>query len=57
MDDTTNSNAMEITFHADENALISLSDDVGGLWCRPVAVLASPPDSFTFLRGGRIKNS
>jgi hypothetical protein len=48
---------MEITFHADENALINLSDDVGGLWCRPVAVLASPPDSFTFLRGGRIKNS
>jgi len=40
-----------ISFHPDqEDALAALSDDVGGLWCRRVAVLDSPPDSFTFLR-------
>jgi len=33
-----------------EDAFAVLSDDVSGLWCRPVAVLESPPDSFTFLR-------
>ena len=35
----------------DEEALAVLSDDVGALWCRRVAVLDSPPDSLTFLRG------
>ncbi len=36
---------------ADEEVLDTLSDDVGSLWCgQQVAVLDSPPDSFTFLR-------
>jgi jumonji domain-containing protein 7 len=34
----------------DESAIQTLSDDVGSLWCRPVAILDSPPDAFTFLR-------
>ncbi|KAL9186294.1 hypothetical protein ACHAXT_005532 [Thalassiosira profunda] len=38
------------TFTADEDALETLYDDVGGLWCRPVAVLDAPPDPLTFLR-------
>lgn len=38
------------TFHADEGVLEGLSDDVGGLWCRRIETLDSPPDSFTFLR-------
>jgi len=38
------------TFAADEEALETFSDDVGSLWCRPVAVLDHPPDAFTFLR-------
>ena len=38
-------------FQADEETLETLSDDVGGLWCRRVPVLDSPPDAFTFLRG------
>jgi hypothetical protein len=44
---------MMATFSADEDALNTLSDDVGGLWCRPIAVLEYPPDSFKFLRGTR----
>ena len=48
-----------LLFHADEegDALAALSDDVGSLWCRPVAVLNSPPDAFTFLRGKPIPSS
>ena len=38
-------------FYADDDALEAFSDDVGSLWCRPIAVLDSPPDAFTFLRG------
>lgn len=38
------------TFTADEEALETFSDDIGSLWCRPVAVLEQPPDAFTFLR-------
>ncbi|KAL7526056.1 hypothetical protein ACHAXR_002278 [Thalassiosira sp. AJA248-18] len=39
-----------VTVHADEHVLAALSDDVGGLWCRNVAVLESPPDAITFLQ-------
>jgi jumonji domain-containing protein 7 len=35
---------------ADKEALEVFSDDVGSLWCRPVAVLECPPDALTFLR-------
>ena len=38
------------TLYADDDTLAAFSDDVGGLWCRPIAVLESPPDSITFLR-------
>jgi len=38
------------TFTVDESAIQTLSDDVGSLWCRPIATLDSPPDAFTFLR-------
>ena len=41
---------MATLFVADEKALETFSDDVGSLWCRPVAVLDHPPDAFTFLR-------
>lgn len=39
-----------LRIYADDDTLAVLSDDVGGLWCRPIAVLESPPDSITFLR-------
>ena len=42
---------MAASFHADDDALEEFSDDVGSLWCRPIAVLDSPPGAFTFLRG------
>lgn len=35
---------------SDESAQRTLSEDVGSLWCRPIAILDSPPDAFTFLR-------
>jgi hypothetical protein len=38
-------------FRQDDDAIKTFSDDVGALWCRPVDVLDSPPDSLTFLRG------
>jgi len=38
------------TLYADDDTLAAFSDDVGGLWCRPIAVLEHPPDSITFLR-------
>ncbi len=38
------------TFVADEEALETFSDDIGSLWCRPLAILEQPPDAFTFLR-------
>ena len=38
------------TLYADGDTLAAFSDDVGGLWCRPIAVLEHPPDSITFLR-------
>lgn len=38
------------SFTVDESALRTLSEDVGSLWCRPIAILDSPPDAFTFLR-------
>lgn len=38
-------------FQANEDALASLSDDVDGLWCRPIAIIDYPPDPFVFLRG------
>ena len=42
---------MAASFHADDDDLEAFSDDIGSLWCRPIAVLDSPPDAFTFLRG------
>jgi len=38
------------TLYADDDTLTAFSDDVGGLWCRPIAELEHPPDSITFLR-------
>jgi len=38
------------SFKAEEEQLSALSDDVGSLWCRPIAILEHPPDSFSFLR-------
>ena len=43
--------AASLLFYADDDALEAFSDDVGSLWCRSIAVLDSPPDAFTFLRG------
>ncbi len=41
---------MAVQFHVRDDALQAFSDDVGALWCRPVAVIDCP-DSFLFLRG------
>ena len=37
----------------DDRLQEAFSDDVGSLWCRPIAVLDRPPDSLSFLRGER----
>ncbi|EJK74901.1 hypothetical protein THAOC_03394 [Thalassiosira oceanica] len=34
----------------DDRLQEAFSDDVGSLWCRPIAVLDSPPDPLSFLR-------
>ena len=41
---------MNPTYTADDEALETLSDDVGSLWCRPITVLKQCPDATTFLR-------
>ena len=40
----------------DDRLQEAFSDDVGSLWCRPIAVLDRPPDSLSFLRGERARD-